>query len=100
MDAEAIKWVLSQGIGAVLALVMFLVYRRDVHNALNSWQQQTRILTDLVKECTAAMQNNTYAVQANTESVQAMERKLPHVCPMVDQVAGERPAPRSGGRER
>lgn len=80
MDAKTAEWLVSQGIGAVLALAMFLVYRKDVHNALNSWQQQTKILTDLVKEVTVAL-------QGNTDAVRAMERALPHACPMADQVA-------------
>jgi hypothetical protein len=80
MDAESIKWAVSQGIGATLAVVMFLIYRKDVHNALNSWREQTKILTNLVQECTRAL-------QANTDAVRSMDQKLPHACPMVDQIA-------------
>jgi len=80
MDAETVKWVISQGIGAALAFGMFLVYRKDVHLALNSWQGQTKILTQLVQDTAAA-------IQANTDAVRAMERALPHACPMADQVA-------------
>lgn len=80
MDAESVKWVVGQGIGAVLALVMFLIYRKDVHLALNSWQSQTKILTELVKDCTQAL-------QSNTDAIRAMERALPHACPMTDQLS-------------
>ena len=80
MDVETIRWVASQGIGAVLALVMFLVYRKDVHLALNSWQSQVRILTELVQDCTSAL-------QSNTDAIRAMERALPHACPMADQLS-------------
>ncbi len=86
MDGESVKWVVSQGIGAVLALVMFLVYRKDVHNALNSWQTQTKVLTELVRDSTSTMQRNTDAVEANTSAVRAMEMTLPHVCPAADPV--------------
>ena len=82
MDAETVKWVTSQGIGAVLALTMFLIYRRDVHNALNSWQQQTKILTELV-------QGNTKALTENTGALEAMERALPHACPMAERLASD-----------
>ena len=80
MDTETVKWVMSQGIGAVLAAVLFWVYRKDVHTALNSWQSQTKILTDLVRDVTAAL-------QANTSAIEAMERTLPHACPMAEQMA-------------
>lgn len=80
MDPETIKWIVSQGIGAVLALGMFLLYRKDVHEALNSWQSQTKILTDLVKEVSTTL-------QAHTSTIQEMERSLPHACPMADEMA-------------
>lgn len=77
MDAEYAKWLITQGIGATLALIMFLVYRKDVHNALNSWQTQTKVLTELV-------QTVSTTIQANTDAVRAMQGSLPHACPMVD----------------
>jgi hypothetical protein len=87
MEPESIKWVMSQGIGAVLAFVMFLVYRKDVHNALNSWRDQTKILTALVQDVSTSIKGNTDAVLANTDAVAAMERQLPHACPMAETLA-------------
>jgi membrane protein required for beta-lactamase induction len=89
MDAKTAEWIVGQGIGAVLALVMFLVYRKDVHNALNSWRDQTKILTQLVQEVTAAIQGQSDAVRTHTDAVQAMERALPHACPMAERMANE-----------
>lgn len=89
MDAKSIEWVITQGIGAVLALAMFLWYRKDVHAALNSWRDQNKTLMTLVQDVSARMQANTDAVSANTEAVQAMERKLPHACPMADRLADD-----------
>ena len=80
MEAKSIEWAVSQGIGAVLALVMFLIYRKDVTQALNSWQNQTKILTDLVGSIAAVL-------QANTDAIRAMERALPHACPMAERIA-------------
>lgn len=60
MDFEAIlKAVATQGIGVMAAVAMFVIYRNDVHKALNSWQGQTRLLTELVEKNTAAMQRLT-----------------------------------------
>jgi hypothetical protein len=89
MDAETIKWVLSQGVGAVLAFGMFLVYRQDVHNALNSWREQTKILTGVVQEATVALTRHSDAIETCSDAVAAMERKLPHACPMAAQLADE-----------
>jgi hypothetical protein len=89
MDAETLKWVMSQGVGAVLAFVMFMVYRKDVHEALNSWREQTKILTGLVQEATVALTRHSDAVETCSEAVAAMERKLPHACPMAAQMADE-----------
>ena len=80
MDIKTVEWIVGQGIGAVLALVMFLIYRKDVSQALNSWQTQTKILTDLVRDVSAAL-------QSNTDAIRAMERALPHACPMADELA-------------
>lgn len=89
MDAETLKWIMSQGVGAVLAFGMFLVYRKDVHEALNSWREQTKILTGIAQENSAALARHSDAVEASTEAVAAMERKLPHACPMAAQMADE-----------
>jgi hypothetical protein len=89
MDIELIKWVIQQSIGLAAAVGVFWIYRRDVHQALNSWRDQTRILTDLVATSTAAMQANTDAVRAVTDAVRAMETQLPHACPMADQLADD-----------
>jgi hypothetical protein len=60
VDFEAIlKAVATQGIGVMAAVAMFVVYRNDVHKALNSWQGQTKILTDLVRDITCVLQRNT-----------------------------------------
>lgn len=79
-DIKTIEWIIGQGIGAVLAFGMFLVYRKDVKNGLGTWRGQTEILMKLVGENTAAMQRNT-------DAINQMESTLPHACPMADQVA-------------
>lgn len=80
MESEFLKWIASNGIGVGAAIAMFWIYRKDVHQALNSWRDQTLILTTLVSTVTAAITTNTAAIQS-------MERTLPHACPMSDQLA-------------
>lgn len=88
MDLKILDWAVTQGLGLAIAVLVLFFYRRDVHAALNSWREQTRILTQLVQDVTAAL-------QANTDAVQSMERSLPHACPMADQVV-QRPRERVG----
>ena len=87
MELKSIEWVISQGVGAVLALVMFLVYRKDVTSALNSWQDQTKILTDLVRDISVTIQINAEATTKLEQAVEELARLLPHACPMTQQLA-------------
>jgi hypothetical protein len=80
MDAKQVEWIIGQGVGAVLALVIFLLYRKDVLQLIEDSRGQLKILTDLVADASKSM-------QANTSAVQAMERTLPHACPMADSMA-------------
>lgn len=76
MDASMLSWVMSQGIGAVLALVMFLIYRKDVKNGLSAWKAQTEILIDLTGDSTRTNQQVASAVEH-------LARQLPIACPIL-----------------
>ena len=61
-DVEFLKFAAPLGVGGVLALVMFLVYRKDMrymaelHLAqLEAWKGQTEILVAVVKDNTTAL---------------------------------------------
>jgi len=86
VELKSIEWVISQGVGAVLALIMFLVYRKDVTSALNSWQNQTKILTDLVRDISVTIQVNAEATAKLEQAVSELTRQLPHACPMTQQL--------------
>ena len=67
MDAqwiEFLKSALRESPALVVLVGVLFVYRRDVHRALNSWQGQTKILTDLVEKNIGVMQHNTDAIQS------------------------------------
>jgi hypothetical protein len=83
MDIKVLDWAVTQGLGLAIAVLVLFFYRRDVLAALSGWRDQTRILVKLVQDVTAAL-------QANTDAIRAMERSLPHACPMADQLARQR----------
>jgi len=75
MDESMVKWAISQGIGAVLALAIFLMYRKDVKNGMSAWRAQTEILIDLTSE-------STRTNQELSDAVSDLARQLPYACPI------------------
>lgn len=55
MDAEALKWLASLGVGGVIAGGMFLVYRKDALAWQQAWKGQSEMLVQVIKENTAAI---------------------------------------------
>ena len=76
MEKTMFDWAISQGIGAVLALVMFLIYRKDVKNGLSAWRAQTEILIDLTGK-------STRTNQELVDVVHDLRRQLPIACPIL-----------------
>ena len=75
MDKTMLEWAISQGIGAVLALAIFLMYRKDVKNGMSAWRAQTEILIDLTSE-------STRTNQKLSDAVQDLAKQLPFACPI------------------
>jgi uncharacterized membrane protein len=57
------KWCASLGVGGILAAFMFMFYRRDMKDRLANQQQQTDLLTDVVKENTSAITTLTTEIR-------------------------------------
>lgn len=55
IDGETIKWLASLGVGGILAGGMFLVYRKDAREWHEAWRGQAQLLTQVIKENTAAI---------------------------------------------
>lgn len=55
MDPETLKYLGSLGVGGTLAVMMFLIYRKDMKVNSEQWQGQSEVLMDVVKENTAAI---------------------------------------------
>ncbi len=54
LDAEFSKWLITLGIGGVLAAFMFVFYRKDVKQYTELWKLMTDQLTSIVKDNTAS----------------------------------------------
>ena len=54
MDAEFTKWLVTLGVGGVLAGFMFMFYRKDVKQYTELWKSSTDQLILIIKENTAS----------------------------------------------
>lgn len=68
-DEEFIKFLMTLGVGGVIAGLIFVFYRKDVRIYTDQWKGQSEMLTHVVKD-------NTAAVTANTEVMRSMHRRL------------------------
>lgn len=54
VDAEFTKWLVTLGVGGILAAFMFTFYRKDIKQYTELWKNATDQLTVIVKENTAS----------------------------------------------
>lgn len=54
VDAEFTKWLVTLGVGGILAGFMFVFYRKDVKQYTELWKQSSDQLIQVVKENTSA----------------------------------------------
>lgn len=52
LDAEFTKWLVTLGVGGVLAGFMFVFYRKDVKQYTELWKMATEQLMSIVKDNT------------------------------------------------
>ena len=52
MDTEFAKWLITLGVGGVLAAFMFIFYRKDIQQYTDLWKAATDRLELVVKENT------------------------------------------------
>ena len=67
VDAEFTKWLVTLGVGGVLAAFMFTFYRKDVRQYTELWKSTSDLLVGVVKENTAS---NTKLISL----IESMER--------------------------
>lgn len=52
LDAEFTKWLVTLGVGGVLAGFMFVFYRKDIKQYTELWKNTTDMLVDTIKDST------------------------------------------------
>lgn len=67
VDAEFTKWLITLGVGGVLAAFMFTFYRKDVKQYTELWKATSDQLIQVIKENTAS---NTKLI----DLIEVMER--------------------------
>lgn len=76
-NPEFVKLIYSTlGAGGILALVMFLIYRKDSQKMLADWKGQSEALMSVVKENTAAITAHTVMNKVTHEMLQSMHGEL------------------------
>ena len=53
-EPEFVKWLITLGVGGVLAGFMFIFYRKDLQQYTELWKLMSEQLTNVVKENTAS----------------------------------------------
>lgn len=53
-DPEFIKWIVTLGVGGILAAFMFVFYRKDIKQYTELWKSQSDQLMTVVKDNTAS----------------------------------------------
>lgn len=63
-DTEFTKWLVTLGVGGILAAFIFSFYRKDIKAYTELWKSQTEMLLMVVKENTISNVKLTSAVEA------------------------------------
>lgn len=74
VDAEFTKWLVTLGVGGVLAGFMFIFYRKDVRQYTELWRSTADLLVQTIKENTAS----------NTKLISLIEAQERNMIRMVD----------------
>lgn len=53
-ESEFVKWLITLGVGGVLAGFMFAFYRKDIKQYTELWKASSDVLMQIVKENTAS----------------------------------------------
>ncbi len=80
VDAEFTKWLVTLGVGGVLAGFMFTFYRKDVKQYTELWKTTSEQLIQVIKENTAS---NTKLISM-LESIERNSIRKEDISAMID----------------
>lgn len=70
MSTEFAQWLVTLGVGGVLAAFMFVFYRKDVKQYTELWQSQADRMENLIRFMTEVVLKNT---ESNTQLIVLIE---------------------------
>lgn len=70
VSAEFSQWLVTLGVGGVLAAFMFVFYRKDVKQYTELWQSQADRMENLIRFVTEVILKNT---ESNTQLIVLIE---------------------------
>lgn len=75
-SSEFGKWIITLGVGGILAFVMFMFYRKDVKQYTELWKAQSELLMMVVKENTTAHVINAESNRQLVSIVSAFHKRM------------------------
>lgn len=63
LDSEFVKWLVTLGVGGILAAFMFTFYRKDIKQYTELWKYTADTLMSVVKENTASNSKLTMMIE-------------------------------------
>lgn len=64
------------GVGGVIAVIIFLFYRKDVRQYTELWREQAILNRQQTEMLVSVIKENTVALTQNTEVVRSMHRRM------------------------
>ncbi len=64
VDVDFVKYMLTMGVGGVIAALIFSFYRKDVKQFTDLWKSQTEMLMRVVQENTSSNTRLTIVIES------------------------------------
>jgi hypothetical protein len=83
MDAETMKWFASLGVGGALAVMMFLIHRKDSLQHIETLKEMKDDADQRNERLESVVEKNTTAIAHNTDVSRAMVDAVNRIAPDV-----------------
>jgi hypothetical protein len=91
MDAETVKWFASLGVGGALAVMMFLIHRKDSLQHIETLKEMKEDADQRNERLESVVEKNTTAIAHNTDVSRAMVDAVNRIAPGVVREATRHP---------
>jgi hypothetical protein len=91
MDAETMKWFASLGVGGALAVMMFLIHRKDSLQHIETLKDMKEDADQRNERLESVVEKNTTAIAHNTDVSRAMVDAVNRIAPGVARETARHP---------